>query len=238
MPATQYYLSPNIYACVADDQVVLLDLQRDKYLALAAEVSSALLPYVDRLRSQDGVQQTDSEQHLSTVLAGLAANGLLCTKHAARPCSETPRPFTRPENAIVLRPPFGEHVGAHHAAQYIASVVHAKSALRFRTLYRVVVTERRKAIATPTGRSMFDPTRTTRLCSVYSRLRVIATGPSECLFDSLALKLFLAKYGVFPDWIFGVRLNPFGAHCWLQHGDTLVNDSLDAVRPFTPIMRV
>ena len=235
---TRYYLSPNIYACAVDDQVVLLDLQRDKYLALAADVSSALLPYIDLLSSREGVRQTDSEPDLSTVLAGLAASGLLCTAQAAPPGCETPRPLSRPENAIVLRPPFRERVGAHHAARYIASVVRAKSALRLRTLYRVVVTERRKAIVTPARRRIFDPACATRLCSVYSRLRVIATGPSECLFDSLALKLFLARYGVFPDWIFGVRLNPFGAHCWLQHGDTLVNDSLDTVRQFTPLMRV
>jgi hypothetical protein len=114
----------------------------------------------------------------------------------------------------------------------------AKCALRMYTLHRIVLHERRKAIAASSSGVTFDPMRAAPLCSVYSRLRVIATGPGQCLFDSLALKRFLAKYGLFPEWIFGVHLNPFAAHCWLQHGDTLVHDSLDFVRRFTPIMAV
>jgi Transglutaminase-like superfamily len=238
MSTTRYYLSPNMYVCVADDYVVLLDLRRDKYLALDTDISSVLRPHVGLLSSQEGVCPSDGEPGLGTALAQLAANKLLCTAHASRGRSELPHPFTRPDNAIVPRPPFREHVGVRHATRYVASVVRAKSALRMRSLYRIVLTERRKAIVLPTGGRTFDPTRATVLCSVYSRLRVIATGPAQCLFDSLALKLFLATYGVFPDWIFGVRLNPFAAHCWLQLGDTVVNDSLDSVRWFTPIMAV
>lgn len=232
----RYYLSQNIHICVVDDQIVVLDLVRDKYLSLDKDASSLLRPYVGLLSSRGGVLNSGEEAPLDEVLSRLSASAILCTAHIPPAATGTHQPFVRPHDAITPRPPFREHVRAHHAARYIASVVSAKSALRMRPLHRVVLSERRKNAARASSRGMFDSARVARLCSVYSRLRVIATGPRQCLFDSLALKLFLAKYGVYPDWIFGVRLNPFAAHCWLQHGNTLVNDSLDSVRQFTPIM--
>lgn len=238
MSTIRYYMSSNTHVCVADGQIVMLDLRRDKYLSLDEDASMLLRAHVGLLSSKEGFLQTDPDARLGEVLAHLAANGVLSTVAPPPGSAETRRPLLPPGSAITPQPPFREHVGAHHAARYIASVVSAKSALRMRTLYGIVRRERRKTISRSSAGGNFDPAGVAPLCSVYSRLRVIATGPRQCLFDSLALKLFLAQYGLFPEWIFGVRLNPFAAHCWLQHGDTLVNDSLDSVRRFTPIMAV
>ena len=236
--AAHYYLSADLYVCLSDARVVLLDLRRDKYLALDQDASSLLQPVVSALGSQEGICEAAPEPDVRAVLADLRASGILCTDPPPRARHETSHPLIRPQRAIHPLPPYRECVTTRQTARYIMCVVRAKSALRLRSIYRIVLAERRKASARPLASRMLDATRVTELCSVYSRLRVIATGPRQCLFDSFALKLFLAKYRVFPDWIFGVRLNPFAAHCWLQHGDTLVNDSLDAVRRFTPIMAV
>jgi hypothetical protein len=42
--------------------------------------------------------------------------------------------------------------------------------------------------------------------------------------------------GIRPDVVLGVQLGPFSAHCWVQHEDRLVNDRVDMVRTFTPIL--
>jgi hypothetical protein len=60
----------------------------------------------------------------------------------------------------------------------------------------------------------------------------------RCLHDSLALLEFLARYDIFPDWAFGVRARPFVAHCWVQHGDIVFNDTVEHVAGYTPIMVV
>jgi hypothetical protein len=49
---------------------------------------------------------------------------------------------------------------------------------------------------------------------------------------------FLAMSGVSAEWIFAVRSNPFEAHCWVQSGSVVLNDVIDEVRAYTPIMRV
>jgi hypothetical protein len=74
------------------------------------------------------------------------------------------------------------------------------------------------------------------LVGSFLRMRRQTPLPYSCLSDSLALLMFLSQYGLLPYWVFGVRMNPFGAHCWLQEGQTVVNDKLDAVLNYTPIM--
>ena len=59
-----------------------------------------------------------------------------------------------------------------------------------------------------------------------------------CLFDSLALIHFLARFRVFPDWVFGVTADPFEAHCWVQTGGVVLNDTVERVSAFTPIMSI
>lgn len=236
MTVAKYYLPQNVHMCVVEDQVVILDLRRDKYLSLDAETSAILRPYVELLAARGGLSDSADEARLGELLSSLSGNAILCTSPGASTAAETYRPLTRPEEAITPRPPFRQHVCAHHVVNYIGSVISAKLALRTRSLHQIVFYEYLKRSALRCLPPKFDADEAAQLCSIYSRLRIIATGPGQCLFDSLALKLFLANYRIFPDWIFGVRLNPFGAHCWLQHGSAVVNDSLDSVRPFTPIM--
>lgn len=59
-----------------------------------------------------------------------------------------------------------------------------------------------------------------------------------CLFDSLALLELLARYHLFPSWVFGVHAEPFEAHCWVQQHDVVLNDTLARVERFAPIMAV
>ena len=38
--------------------------------------------------------------------------------------------------------------------------------------------------------------------------------------------------------VFAVMTRPFAAHCWVQLDETVLNDRLDHVRKFTPILVV
>ena len=72
--------------------------------------------------------------------------------------------------------------------------------------------------------------------TAFLRLRPLYPLDRQCLFEALALIEFLARSRIHPSWVFGVRLDPWRAHCWVQHGDVLFNDSLDEVLQYTPIM--
>ena len=63
--------------------------------------------------------------------------------------------------------------------------------------------------------------------------RLLPAAP-QCLVDTLALARWL---GPAPQlmMVFGVKLDPFEAHCWLQHADWLLNDRLDTIAAFSPV---
>lgn len=57
----------------------------------------------------------------------------------------------------------------------------------------------------------------------------------ECLVRSASLIAFLRRRGLAADWVFGVRLWPFAAHCWVQVGDVCLNDDVERLWPYTPL---
>lgn len=72
--------------------------------------------------------------------------------------------------------------------------------------------------------------------AIFERSRRIVPIARNCLLDSLALDGWLAHRGFGSHLIFGVASRPFAAHCWLQTGDAILNDSYDNVSRFTPIL--
>lgn len=72
--------------------------------------------------------------------------------------------------------------------------------------------------------------------SLFKLGSLLATPLDHCLPRSVWAAHCLLDRGILPDLIFGVRLNPFSAHCWVQCGETVMNDRLDDVRNYTPIL--
>jgi hypothetical protein len=59
---------------------------------------------------------------------------------------------------------------------------------------------------------------------------------NKCLPRSLALANALRSAGGAARLVIGVRLNPFAAHAWVQDGTIVLNDTVDHVLLFTPIL--
>lgn len=57
-----------------------------------------------------------------------------------------------------------------------------------------------------------------------------------CLYRSFMLLRHLRRRGHDALWVFGVRTWPFEAHCWLQLGDTVLDDSADRISAYSPIL--
>ena len=60
----------------------------------------------------------------------------------------------------------------------------------------------------------------------------------SCLLDSLALLDWLGDQAGHARLVFGVRLDPFGADCWLQTGRVLLTDAPDTANRFAPVLAV
>jgi hypothetical protein len=129
------------------------------------------------------------------------------------------------------------HVTFGHMVNFFSACAAAKMSLRWRKIETTVmsVARRRERHA---GEQPFDLVRAQDLTAVFHKLRGFFPANYLCLFDSLALLEFLARYRIFPSWVFGVRLEPWAAHCWVQHQHWLLNEEVEAAANYTPIMAI
>jgi len=72
----------------------------------------------------------------------------------------------------------------------------------------------------------------------FERLRPWLPLQGECLLRSYHLRAFLRARRFDALWVFGVRTWPFGAHCWLQAGTTALDDDLERLAAYQPILAV
>jgi hypothetical protein len=79
----------------------------------------------------------------------------------------------------------------------------------------------------------------TELFRVFRWLRLWSyTAAGACLFDSLVASEFFLRHRIPTTLYLGVQSKPFGAHAWVQWHDVVVNDTVENVRRYTPIMSI
>ena len=60
----------------------------------------------------------------------------------------------------------------------------------------------------------------------------------KCLLRAFALLRLLQREGHSASWVFGVSTWPFQAHCWLQVGELVLDDTCERVAAYRPILVV
>ena len=239
----RYALAEHVFVCVNGEHVVLLDLQEDRYWALEATRTAGLGEAVEGwpVQSTAGATADPDSMALQTAEAidVLRERGLLAD--SAPPGKDaTPVRANTPVRELVVEAQRAAHAprsGSWWA--FLKAAVFAKLALRTWSFQRVISRAKRRKAAHGREAAMLDEHRARALVEAYARYRIFAfSSRDECLYDSLALLEFLARYGIYPDWVFAVQARPFAAHCWIQHGGLVFNDTVEHVNGYTPIMVV
>ena len=73
---------------------------------------------------------------------------------------------------------------------------------------------------------------------LFASARIYTPVSPSCLLDSLSLIRFLSKRGLGAHLVFGVTHSPFSAHCWVQSGHWVLNDTVGNVHSYRPIRTV
>src|SRR3546814_7813174 len=63
-----------------------------------------------------------------------------------------------------------------------------------------------------------------RLRGAFDQIATVFGEADECLPRSLAFRRLAFRCGHRPSLVIGVKIDPFGAHCWVQSGARLDND--------------
>lgn len=234
-----YHLASHIHACCTGRYYIFLDLYRDRYFSIP---KSAFLPLTTRIHGWE-IPKTSlpgARDVLTPETSELAA--FLLRQNVLRTHPEEAKTATCPS----LAPPDADapsildsdlHIQPRHIAplHVLHCLSYAHLQLKFCPLRRILSSiSRRKAAH---KRETSDALSTVlSLTASFAKYRPYFPRSFLCLLDSLALIHFLAAYGTYPEWVFGVREDPFYAHCWLQFGTLILNDFHDRIATYTPIM--
>lgn len=230
---TDVFLASSAYLAVVGEQAVLLDLRRDRYLSIAA---ADILKFSTTLDGDpcNTIDRPVSSGEPHSLLETLVSEGVLTfNMDEGKRIEQTWSVEPRHDLADCFSHKDGR-CDAFNIVRFISALTHAHMRMGFLPLERHIarIIDRKKGLAA----GLENEDRLLALCSTYRRLRPLYPAPQVCLLDSVALLNFLAGAGLAADLIFGVRNQPFEAHCWLQCADLVLNDTTEHVRTYTPIM--
>jgi len=230
-------LSAHTYFCQTDSFCVFLDLEQDRYISVRRDELERLAPHLYGWSQSVSLAKRATPDEFEDLAKPLVDSNLLARNAAL------PKPVRGPEVAHARRElsQVGRRtwplLNIRGSVRVLRASSDANRALKRDRLDRTIARVRdRKQHGYPGRRHAADHIRSRSIH--FSEVRGYFPRSYLCLFDSLALVNYLASYRIFPDWVFGVRTDPFEAHCWVQHEDIVLNDTLDRINTFTPIMVV
>ncbi len=219
-----FRLRENLHWCVSGGRVVFLDAEADRYFGLCRATEQAFIRvYNEETRAED-VEQ----------LRQLLSRGMLvhdCASPGIRPplsvrqatCDFLPAGHGRTRSIDVL---------AAFASEARIAWRLAKGPL-LRLVEEVAALQARRPC--PPGE---DGARITGILKAASTVSLIRGSADRCLVRALAVQATCRRNGICPQLVFGVRVAPFRAHCWLQLDATVLVGDFEQARLFTPIMAV
>lgn len=237
----RYWLPSHVLARPRIEGTVLLDLKHNRYFALSVSDSmtlSRIVPNWPALPEHASCPAAfQSQQAAKAYAATLLKSGLLS---AAEPTASAPMGEVVAPRAAVGEEIFVKaEITVDLLAVFVRSYCWARRSVRDRPLHDIrqeIVAMRAAGEASATA--AID-SGTVRLVSAFRTLRPCSfTAKDRCLVHSLALLKFLAHYQVFPTWVIGVALRPWGAHSWIQLRELVLDSTPEKVCPFTPILVV
>jgi len=234
METWNYALSTQVHACEANGVLIFLDLRRDEYFSLDRATSRLLAPVLSG--AGRGVELDDERQRAMRPTVELLLRRKLITSLGDSVDPPNVLTLDRATSSLAPIPPCElADIPAVRCVEFFRAAAVATAKLRWWSIARTVesIQARRRRLTTNC-----DPHKAAELLSAYGALRPLYPKRYVCLFDSLAALEFLSRQGCFPKWVFGVKASPFAAHCWLQAGDCVLNDSIENVSAYTPIMTV
>lgn len=244
---SEYFLGRHIHLCEAGGQIVFLDLRRDEYWAIERSSARVLAgrvkdwpvpgePTAVQTASRYEPAEThaaESELESSMLKSGLLTRNARKGKPACVPRIEEVTQVLVPDE-LARR----ASLRCSEVLTFIESYIRTSIAWKVISLERIVqsVRERKER---ETKRHTPDIDMDRRLVATFTRLRpFFFTQKDQCLFDSLVLVNFLARFNSYPTWVLGVTTSPFCAHSWIQGHGLLYNGPIELWGRYTPIMAV
>jgi hypothetical protein len=201
-------------AAMDGDRVVLLDIRADRYRLLPPALSSALL------NAPQGYPDAGEIEALEAL--GLRADG------RGSPLWPIFPPIER--SAFDMAPGATRRLSRFAMALELLWI---RDRLNRRGLAAMLA-----ELRPPTPEDRPDEAGLLRLASAFQDARRTIPVARNCLSDTMLFMKRAHRRGLSCRMIFGVRLDPFVAHCWAQAGDLVLTDPVDRVTGFEPVYAI
>lgn len=212
---------PHATACVASEKLFVLDVRQDRYFRVPTISSADMLEWLNR-----NYAGTPPKAVIETLKrAKILREGDAEPTNALKDRVVVPADLLQPEAHV---PKSGLSLGV---AMRVAGT---RLSLRMFSLSSILAARQTRTPLPMRGNAQ------AALAEVeaFERARRLVPIARNCLLDSLALDRWLERRGFGSQLVFGILPEPFGAHCWLQTPEAILNDSYDHVSSFTPILAI
>lgn len=215
---SNYSFAPGVSGCIADGRLVVLSTREDRYLMFPSPLEACMFRLLrgEPETAEDRVMR-DRLCRDELVLQRVEGSHLvLCD-------------FPEPTDSLIDGG--WRHPGAAAIASAALRVLKAMTVLRLHGMKPAL-----DRLAARHPAAVADARRASRVAASFAELRLVLRSLDRCLPLSIALTRASRHFDPDVRLVLGVQCNPFAAHAWVQRRSTVLNDRLDPVRAFTPIL--
>lgn len=240
--ACRYWLAHLVFVALTRQGAILLDLSRNRYLGIGPAEVQLLERIVEDWPARFPGAATPSDQFVieGELIDWLLAGGII--RLGPKEPRAIPQTTIRLDGELVA---VGDEIDSTaslrigHVVCFFYSLIAISLALRLRPIASILQSIHARRTAAGLDGYTFDWKRASEFVSVFRRIRpYIFIAGGHCLLHALTLIRFLAHYSEFPQLVLGVKVDPWGAHSWVQHSNFLLDTNPEKVSGFTAILAV
>lgn len=203
--------------CICTRQAVFLDLARDRYFCLPEALDGAFR------RWAAGEQIAPADQDLLAGCGVLEPGDGGCATPACHPPALNDLAIDRASHGSI--------------PDVLAAILGQIRAWWWLKRLPIASIVSRLTTRSPGASSQAQgETRLREIAAAFATGAMLLRAADQCLPRAIAAWRLCSRHGQDVALIFGVRLNPFAAHSWVQSGDAVIVGDLEQVRLYTPIL--
>lgn len=221
-----YELCDDLTFCRVDSHFIFMDVQNDRYFQLPAALEQTFTAVVDK---KDCVGMDIGELIRRNILFETKA----INNEAATPVIKSPSRSATEDEVENSKLRILTYI---EVLAIVASTrLHLKTKQLGGIINHIVADRRKNTCAHGSSSAACTELRLLQATRLFRHARLYVPIKTSCLLDSLSLTKFLSRRNLPASIVFGVTLNPFTAHCWVQAGDLVLNETVGDANSHTPI---
>jgi hypothetical protein len=243
--ASRYALAPSVFISPTRHGAVLLDLARNRYFGVGPKEARIL----ELLGGKPSASATETASAISVAPEYGIEESSICLLekigviHRGPPQEREIMSCNVQLNGALIA--IGDEITCpvtvrlSHVVAFVKALMVSWYSLRFRPIASTARRVYGRRAAAITRGYTFDLHRIAEFVCIFRRIRpFVFTVNGHCILHALTLVTFLSRYGEFPLWVLGVKVDPWAAHSWVQLDNFLLDTNPEKVCKFNPILAV